>query len=70
MTSQSYRYDYEKDGQIIAVQVPEGRAECMRQACRASGRHGSAYAIRTQDGADTGQRVYHGGHFSHDDDDF
>ena len=42
----------------------------MTAARYQSAKHGTAYAIATRDGQDTGQRVYHNGYFSHADDQF
>lgn len=69
-TPQTYRVDFEDHAGQTIVQAGLSRAEAMKLARRLSGKFGSAYAIATSDGKDTGQRVYANGAYSHQDDVF
>jgi hypothetical protein len=69
--TRTYRVDYTAEGADRETVIVElGRMEAQQLAARLSRQHGSAYAIATLDGKDTGQRVYYGGAFSHQDDVF
>lgn len=46
------------------------RQAAMTTARKLSAKHGAAYAIASRYGVDVGQRVYHDGHYSHQDDVF
>jgi hypothetical protein len=71
MTDQTYRVDYMAEGETRETVVYGlSRTSSQQLAARLSRQHGSAYAIATVNGKDTGQRVYYGGIFSHQDDVF
>lgn len=61
----TYRYDYEHEGEVVVIHTLEGRTQCMWNAVIASRRFGSVYAIRNENGKDTGQRVYTNGRFEY-----
>lgn len=65
----SYRIDYQDGDQIVPV-FDLTRTDAMSLARKMSKKHGSAYAIASQNGQDIGQKVYHDGRFSHADDSF
>ena len=61
-----YRVDYMRAGATVeTVEYPRDRAEAMTLARKRSREHGTAYAIRSDDDRDTGQRVYDRGFFSY-----
>lgn len=67
----AYRIDYEHaDTGVTNVEHATDRQDAMARAYRLSKRHGTAYAIAHDGDKDTGQRVYHSGAFSHQDDQF
>lgn len=70
MTPTTYRIDYTDADDQLHVIGNVDRHDAQRKALRLSTKHGSAYVIRTDDGADVGQRVYTNGFRSHDDDTF
>lgn len=66
----TYRIDYADADDKVVVIHGQTREQAMSRARAASKANGTAYAIRTVDGNDTGQRVYHDGFFSRTDDEF
>jgi hypothetical protein len=67
----TYRIDYTRDGtdDVVVIRA-QNRQDAMSRARYLSRNHGSAYAIRNDNGTDTGQQVYHNGYYSHTDDTF
>ena len=66
----TYRIDYLDADERVVVIHGLTREQAMSRARSASKANGTAYAIRTLAGNDTGQRVYHDGYFSRTDDEF
>ncbi len=69
--TKTYRVDHAVEGSD-KPKVYDGlsRDGAMKKARALSRVHGSAYAISTLKGVDQGQRVYHNGGYSHQDDQF
>ena len=67
-----YRTDYsEDDGKTVIIDEGLTRTEAMQKAAILSRKHGTAYAVASDDkGRDTGQRVYVNGRFDYQDDQF
>lgn len=70
----TYRVDYATDAApdkpVVVAAHSRDAALVMARQLSAKAHVGFAYAIRTDDGKDTGQRVYCGGVYSHTDDVF
>ena len=71
--TKSYRVDWasDKDGRPCVI-FDLTREDAIRQAKALSrnNQEQSVYAIASVDGQDVGQRAYHDGRFSHQDDEF
>ena len=73
MSRQTYRVDYvtdDDDQTVHVIDAGDNRGLALKRARDLSKVHGTAYAIATLDGVNIGQRVYHNGTFSNQDDGF